>query len=157
MEPAGCLDMVTDMFLNNKHVISIDAICLDDDASTRALVRWSIDDFMRNNETTDRPTMLISKGPNKGKLQPRPDKGKLPGHIPEPKWLANPNHRRKVLTGELIALCNSIVTDKHMMTQMDAMWLGKIYGYMIRSLKEMMTEAIATCRQGSVGTSLRQS
>jgi hypothetical protein len=70
-------------------------ICADDDASTRALLRWSNADFMKNNNTTEPPKVAVTQGPNKGvKMQPRPDKGKLPGDIPEPAFVADPNHRR---------------------------------------------------------------
>jgi hypothetical protein len=40
-------------------------------------------------------------------MHPRPDKGKLPAHVPEPLFVADPNHRRKGLTGELIKLDKS--------------------------------------------------
>jgi hypothetical protein len=132
MEPQACLEMVIDMF-DNRQIIVKD-ICLDDDASTRSLLRWSNADWMKNNNTTKVPTVAITKGPNKGKEQRRPDKGKLPGHIPEPSFLADPNHRRKVWTGELHQLAAAAVNKKFTMTKMDATRLGKNFGYMIRTL-----------------------
>ena len=57
----------------------------------------------------DRPPQVpISKEPNKGELQDRPNGiGKLPGHVPEPFFVSDPNHQQKQLTGELIQLDKS--------------------------------------------------
>jgi len=77
---------------------------------------------------------------NKGELQERPDKGKLPANIPEPYFVANPNHRRKQLTGELIALAKARVDQKFTMTRMDATRIGKNFEYMARSLKDTTSD-----------------
>jgi hypothetical protein len=135
MEPIACLEMVIELF-DSRQVI-VKAICLDDDASTRALLKWSNRDWMINNNSTNVPQIPILKGKNKGKLQKRPDRGMLPSHIPEPSFLADPNHRRKVWTGELIEMANGKVADKHTLTKMDATQLGKNYGYMIRTLHKL--------------------
>jgi hypothetical protein len=68
-------------------------IYADNDASARSLLRWSNANHMANNTTNQVPLVPISKGPNKEKLQQRPDKESLPGHIPEPTFVADPNHR----------------------------------------------------------------
>jgi hypothetical protein len=138
MEPIACLEMVITMF--DRFQVIVQDICIDDDASTRALLRWSNRDWMANNNTTVVPTVAITKGKNKGNPQKRPDKGKLPLHIPEPKFLADPNHRRKVWTGELICLATGNKSTKFTMTKMDATRLGKNYGYMIRSLARLPVE-----------------
>jgi hypothetical protein len=95
MEPQACLEMVVSLY-DNSHCI-VNRICCDDDASTRSLLRWSNEDYMRNNNTTKPPTIAKPDGT----MRPRPDKGKLPGHIPEPLFVADPNHRKKVFTGDL--------------------------------------------------------
>jgi hypothetical protein len=119
MEPLACLEMVTELYF--KRSVVVGAICIDDDdASTRSMLKWSNANYMNNTNTTEVPKVPISKGPNKGKLQDRPDRGRLPAEIPEPLFLADPNHRRKVLTGELIALASSKVADKATMTRMDS-------------------------------------
>jgi hypothetical protein len=82
MEPQACLEMTIDLF--EKKQCCLGLVCIDDDASTRSMLKWSNEDWMKNNNTTEKPTIVISKGPNKGKQQPRPNKGRLPGHIPEP-------------------------------------------------------------------------
>jgi hypothetical protein len=89
-----------------------------------------------NNNTEELPLVPIRVGKNKGKLQPRPDKGKLPGNVPEPLFVADPNHRRKGLTGELIKLDKSKVEVKLTMTRMDSTRIGKNFAYMARTLKE---------------------
>jgi hypothetical protein len=135
MEPQACLDMVVDLY--NKHKVVVDMICADDDSSTRALLRWSNEDHMKNNNTDTMPQVPITKGINKGKLQDRPDKGRLPGNVPEPSFVADPNHQKKVLTGELIALQNARAAEKKTMPRMDSTRIGKNFGYMILSLSRM--------------------
>jgi hypothetical protein len=135
MEPLACLDLTIQVY--REFFCCIDLICADDDSSTRALLKWSNADYMKNNNTTTPPLVEISKGPNKGKPHPRPDRGRLPPDIPEPSFVADPNHRKKVLTGELIAMDKAKVADKATMTRMDSTRIGKNFGYMIRTLKTM--------------------
>jgi hypothetical protein len=92
---------------------------------------------MANNNTTTIPKVPISKGKNSGKLQDRPDRGRLPGHVPEPAFVADPNHRRKKLTGELYLLATAKVSEKKTMTRMDSSRIGKNFGYMVRALPNM--------------------
>jgi hypothetical protein len=133
MEPVACLEMVKDLHYNK--MVNVGRICCDANASTRSMMQWSNADFMKNSNTTNVPKVQITKGPNKGNLQDRPDRGKLPAEIPEPLFVADPNHRRKVFTGELIALAGAKVADKATMTRMDSTRLGKNFGYMVRALK----------------------
>jgi hypothetical protein len=135
MEPQACLDLT--VFLYEKYKCVVELICADDDSSTRSLMKWSNADYMFNNKTTDAPTIPISKGPNQGKMRVRPDYGKLPREIPEPVFVADPNHRRKVFVGELIALDKAKVADKQTMTRMDSTRLGKNFSYMIRTLHKI--------------------
>jgi hypothetical protein len=102
MESAGCLEIIVSNF--DKYKVSIRKLCCDDDSSIRADCQWSNANYLINNKTD--VLLMVPKmvGINKGKLQVRPDKGKLPGHVPEPHFVADPNHRRKGLTGELIKL-----------------------------------------------------
>ena len=58
----------------------------------------------------------------------------LPGHIPECEFGNNPNHRKKALTRELLALAKALLNKKATMTKMDATQIGKKIGYMIQSL-----------------------
>jgi hypothetical protein len=135
MEPEACLDMVTD--LHNSWCVIVARICADDDASTRSLLRWSNADHMTNTGTTTVPKVLVTRGPNKGvKQQDRPDRGRLPGNIPEPVFVADPNHRKKVFTGDLYALKTSKVAERFTMSMMDVTRLGKNFGYMVRNLKK---------------------
>jgi hypothetical protein len=132
MEAAGAVDVVVDCFENKTVVIK--RLCCDD-SSVRADCQWSNENYMKAYNTDVLPMVPISKGPNKGKPQPRPDKGKLPPHIPEPKFVADPNHRRKGLNGLLIGIDMSNVSEKCTMTRMDSTRLAKNFGYMARTLK----------------------
>jgi hypothetical protein len=138
MEPLACLEMVTAVYQKTNVIVA--SLCIDDNASTRSMLKWSNEDYMKNTNTTTIPKIPITKGPNKGKLQDRPDRGRLPSEIPEPLFVADPNHRRKVLTGELITLANSKVAEKATMTRMDSTRIGKGFGYMIRQLKKQQEE-----------------
>jgi hypothetical protein len=136
MEPVACIEMVTD--LHNNKLVNVGRICCDDDAGTRSMMKWSNADYMMNNNTTEIPKVPITKGKNKGALQDRADCGRLPAQIPEPLFVADQNHRRKVFTGELIVLAAAKVADKATMTRMDSTRLGKNFGYMIRGLKKLL-------------------
>jgi hypothetical protein len=76
-----------------------------------------------------------NKGKNAGDLKKRDDRGMLPGNIPEPFFLADPNHRRKVFTGDLHKLLAMPVKERCGLTRMDVTHLGKNFGYMIKGLK----------------------
>jgi hypothetical protein len=138
MEADACLQMTVDLF-DKKNVI-VKAVVIDDDSSTKARVRWSNADWMLNNNTTRAPRIMITKGDKKGKSQPRPNKGKLPRHIPEPCWLHDPNHRKRVLTGELHKLMKAGVAKRFTISKMDIIRISKNYGYMVRALNVSMTE-----------------
>jgi hypothetical protein len=68
----------------------------------------------------------------------RPDSSKLPGHIPEPAFVADSNHRKKLFTKDLRTFKGDMSKDRFRMSDnMDVTRLGKSYGYMIRNLKKM--------------------
>jgi hypothetical protein len=134
MESAGIVELLVSCFDKYQAVVAM--LCCDDDSSIRADCQWSNADYLKNNNTDILPMVPKKVGVNKGKLHPRPDKGKLPGHVPEPKFVADPNHRRKTLTGELIKLDTASIKVKHTMTRMDSMRLGKNFGYMARALRD---------------------
>lgn len=92
---------------------------MDDDASTRSALSWNNADCLINNNATELPPVKIARGPNKGKDQPWPDKGRLPGDMPEPTCVADPNHRKKLVTGDLLKLAASKKAVNLTMTKMD--------------------------------------
>ena len=134
MESSGAVQVLVDAFKKKKVVIR--RLCCDDDSSIRADCRWSNVDYMANNNTDVLPMVKKQVGKNKGDLQVQPDKGKLPAHVPEPLFVADPNHRRKGLTGELIKLDLSRINTKCTMTRMDSTRIGKNFGYMACTLKD---------------------
>lgn len=138
MESAALVELVTELYEQSNVVTSL--ICADDDSSIRADTSWSNADYMANNKTTILPQVPKMHGKNKGEMQDRPDKGKLPGNVPEPKFICDPNHRRKVLTGELIALDKANKDKRMTMTRMDSTRIGKNFGYMARTLKDLPEE-----------------
>ena len=54
-------------------------------------------------------------------------------HVPEPLFVADPNHRDKGLTGEVIKLYTSKANAKFTMIRKD---IGKNFGYMAQTLKD---------------------
>jgi hypothetical protein len=102
MEAAVFLELVVALF--NKHNTIVRRLCCDDDSSVRADCQWSNEDSLFNHNTNGLPKVAKKHVINKGALQDRPDKGKLPRSVPEPLFVADLNHRRKGLTGELIKL-----------------------------------------------------
>jgi hypothetical protein len=120
----------------------VSVICCDDDASTHSLLRWSNEDWMINNNMTTPPKIQKTRGGNSdGPMVTRPNKGKLPGHIPEPQFVADPNHRRKVFTGDLWKFHAKPVAERHGLSRMDIARLGTSFGYMIRALKRTPKDA----------------
>jgi hypothetical protein len=80
---------------------------------------------MINNNSMVGPRVPITGGKRKGKTKPRENTGHLPGHIPEPIFVADPNHRRKLLMKELIAVTKSGVGNKCTITTMDCTHIEK--------------------------------
>jgi hypothetical protein len=119
------------------HHAIVRRLCCDDNSSIRADCQWSNAEYLTNNNTNILPQVPKRVGKFKGKLQPRPDRGKLPAHVPEPLFVADSNHHRKGLTGELIKLDKEKkVHVKLTMTRMDSTRIGKDFAYMARTLKE---------------------
>jgi hypothetical protein len=70
-------------------------------------------------------------------MQARPNKGRLPGNIPEPSFVADSNHRCKVLTGEFHQLLAQKVATRQTLTKNYVTRLGKNFGYMIQGLHNL--------------------
>ena len=97
MEPNAVLQLYTKLF---KERVIVSIIICDDDSSIKAKLKWSNADFKLNTNSTSAPKIINSKG----NLTTRPDHGGLPRHMTEPGFVADPNHRRKTLTGLLYKL-----------------------------------------------------
>jgi hypothetical protein len=65
MEPIACLEMT--VHLHDMKLCSISRICLDDDASTRSLLKWTNADWMAFHNSTEPPLVPLTKGPNEAK------------------------------------------------------------------------------------------
>jgi len=97
MEPIAVLEMY--IWLYNQRVM-LDWMVCDDDSSIKAKLKWSNEDYMKNNNTTEVPKIVNSNGNTVN----RPDYGGITRHMSEPSFKADPNHRRKILTNELYDL-----------------------------------------------------
>jgi hypothetical protein len=99
------------------------------------MLKWNNEDWMMNNNTTIPPRVLITSGKQQGKTKPRENTGRLPGHIHhEPIFVADPNHRRKLLMNDLYKLAKLPIDKRFTMTKMDATRIEKNFSYCIRQL-----------------------
>jgi len=92
-------------------------IITDDDSSIKAKMKWNNADTMINNNLDEPPFVYNEKGDK----VVRPDKGELPGDMPQPTFLVDPNHRKKSLANVLYSLEGRNVTNKHTRTKMDVL------------------------------------
>jgi hypothetical protein len=144
MEAASCLELVVSLF--NDSNTAVGRLCCDDDSSVRADCQWrNADDYLVNNTTTVLPLVPKKVGINKGELQVRPDKGKLPANVPEPLFVADPNHRRKGLSGQLIKMDLGKVSEKVTMIRMDSTHITKNFAYMARTIRDKEVHEYEDC------------
>jgi len=128
---------------HNKHQMILGRIVTDDDSSIKAKLKWRNADHMTNNNTTDIPKMTNRVS----NIAPRPDKGGMPGNMPEPGFLSDPNHRRNALANELYGLKKlgkQPNKDKNKkwnltMTKMDMLRMSKNFVFMGKTLKNKTT------------------
>jgi hypothetical protein len=111
-------------------------VVADDDSSMRAQMKWSNADWMLNNKTTEPPRVATKSG----KLTVRPDCGQLRKDYPEPKWLNDPSHRGKTLSGELRAFEKQPLAVSQGVNKIDCMKLQKNFRYMIKQQKDVPCE-----------------
>jgi len=130
MEPLAVLEMHKG--LCHKQVLA-HQIVSDDDASIRAKLKWSNADHMANNNTTEHPMIVDSKG----NLVRRPDHGGTPGDMPEPTFANGPGHRKKTLKGELHRMVAATVNNKKTMTKCDCVRISTNFACMSRTLPKV--------------------
>ena len=110
MEASTILKMVEDDFYN--HFFIIDSIVSNDDRTMRAVLKHP------------------SKGAQ-GRV-PKSSKGKPHTEIPEPSFLADPSHRVKVVSKQILPIVNESRDQQCGCTKADALQLKKDWGYMIK-------------------------
>jgi hypothetical protein len=71
-----------------------------------------------------------------GSLKIRPDRGQLRRKYPEPKWLNDPSHRGKTLSGDLRLLEKQPLAVSKGVNKVDCIKLQRNFGYMVKQLKE---------------------
>ena len=99
MEPVAMLNMLIE--LHNNYQVILECIVTDDDSSIKSKLKWSNKDWMTNNNSNDPPCVYAK---DTGKRSVRPDYGRLPRNMPEPTFLADPNHRKKAWSNCLYAM-----------------------------------------------------
>ena len=113
MEPVAVLEMHKEP--HDDHVIA-SHIVTDDDSSMKAKSKWSNLDTKINNNLHDFPHRIDAKT---GKKVHQLDRGGAPAHMPEPLFLADPNHRAKSFGNGLCELAKMKVEFRKTMTQVD--------------------------------------
>jgi len=139
MEPKATAQMVVDLHRN--HQVLVKTLTTDDDSSVKAKAKWSDADHMLNRGTTTKPTITNSKG---NEVE-RPDHGALPRDVPEPGFLADPNHRKKTLKGELCGLVNKKVAKRCTLTCCDCVRLSTNFACMARTLVNKPVDQFERC------------
>lgn len=87
---------------------------------------------MEKTGTTTRPKIINRNGNEVY----RPNHGELPAHLVEPVFLADPNHRKKTLKGELYRQLKKPVGTRCGLTCVDVLRVTTTFAYMCRSLHE---------------------
>jgi hypothetical protein len=127
MEPLSCLRMLEDVY-NTQHAC-ISLVVTDDDSSTEANCKHSwqacIDSDDHPMEESDWPR----SGTNNTKKK---DYGKLPIHIPEPKFVADPGHRIKIITKALFKMMKHHGKKNCSCTDVDCYRVKRYFGYFIK-------------------------
>ena len=131
MEPIAILEMVKE--LSNTYCVVTEKIITDDDSSIKTKLKWNNADTMINKNLLEPPHWYDSKG----RKSVRPDKGALPINMPEPTFVADPNHRKKTFGKELYKLEGLNADSKEGMTKMDVLRLTTNFAYMVRTLPSM--------------------
>ena len=120
MEADAALHLIEKLHKQSATDAFIEAIVADDDSSMRAV--------------------LSHKSTNK-------KKGRLPEYIPQPRFLADPTHRVKVVAKTIFMLANQPSTTS-ICTKVDALRFKKYFGYMIKqtrtgTIEEMREKCMA--------------
>ena len=144
MEPIALLEMFKMLF--EAYNVVVDFIITDDDSSIKAKMKWSNADHMENHGLDTPPTIVNSRG----NVVVRPDKGELPKLMPEPSFLADPNHRKKTWKNSLYSLEKLTVANKKTMTKLDVLRLGTNFAFMVRTLPGKTDEEMLTASKAII-------
>eukprot|EP00978_Attheya_sp_CCMP212_P010989 scaffold26814_cov35-Attheya_sp.AAC.2 len=127
MESMACITLYTRMFKETK--VHAKTIVSDDDSSMRSQVKWKIQDKIQARMIPEWPTYTDANGKKKKVAC----KGKLPLDIPEPSFIAYPNHRKRVFTDHLYKLKKG--GKRHTsITECDILRLRQNFAYMRNGL-----------------------
>jgi len=97
--------------LHNKHRVHLSHLCTDDDSDVRALCRHNNADHQLKHGSL--PMVEVKKGNNIGQCRVCQCTGKLLLAVPEPKFVADPAHRKKTLRNKLHAFNGLTAPQKH--------------------------------------------
>ena len=114
MEADAALAVYKELFESSNKTTAIGHIIADDDSSMRSMLRH--------------PTMHHRKGA-------------LPPELPEPQWLADPTHRRKIIAKPFFALA-ALGKSQSNCTTVDATRIKQWWGYMIKYYRGYPLEVV---------------
>ena len=138
MESAALLSMYHYLF--DKYKIQLKHVVTDDDSTMRAKCRWANADYERH--YGEIPMVPYVKGKNKGELHTRSDDGLLRYPIKEPRFLADPSHRKKTFRNRLYKAKGSrrSQAQENLIHEVDILRLTRNFAYMTRQLKDKPKE-----------------
>ena len=114
MEADGALSLVTKLDRKTDSKVFVESLVTDDDSSIRAILSH----------------------PSKGK-----QKGQLSEHIPQPRFLADPSHRARVVDSKIFALAR-LRTELSPCEKIDAYRFKKYYSYMLKEARHLTLEQL---------------
>jgi hypothetical protein len=129
MEAAALIEMTEDLFFNK--YCSLRYIITDDDSKMKANCKWSNEDWAHHYN--------VPVPPKKGVGKRTPGRLKYP--VPEPRFLADPAHRKKTLRNHLWKLKKKgIKGGNYGLVEGDILRLSRYFIYMARQLKDVPKE-----------------
>jgi len=131
MESDALLDMIHK--LHSKWHVHLQHLCTDDDSTMRARLRWNNEDHKLHFGTY--PMHQVKRGKDIGKWKRRQCTGKLQHPIPQPKFVADPSHRKKTLQNKLCSFNTLPASQKYGFGPADITRIVKNFLYFVNALK----------------------
>ena len=140
MEAAALLSMYHYLF--DRYRVVLEYIVTDDDSTMRSHLCWKNDDYKKKYGSI--PQVPHTRGRRIGALHDRPNHGKLRFPIPEPRFLADPAHRKKTFKNRLCALClhkrHKVEAQDGQFHEVDILRLTRNFKHMAGQLKDTPKE-----------------
>jgi len=140
MESSALLEMVEYLF--DTHQTSVATVITDDDSKMKCQCKWSNEDYLTHlgKPHTQKQWLIVGSLPVKKtphhQMPLYRKGGQLRYPVPQPKFMADPAHRKKTFKNKLYLIKAKSVKVNHGIKDGDILRLTMYYGYFIRQLKD---------------------